>query len=236
MFNKVLQLSDYDEFQTEMVWFSTLLRDMQAKSLSTALNHEHRRWEYGLVKALVDSLGEELTIIDVGSGASPLGIGLKIAGHDVWETDSCAYGDPVGELQRQCLAYGVEIPWVPQPVEAMPGVPSNTFDVTLCISVMEHVDKEQEREGWRQLRRITKPGGVIFATMDFHPDPTIDTPFKSIQQTIYDEPHLREVVKWLRCRTVDEPEWAYHGDMVNNYSFCSLAVRKPKRRNRKANS
>jgi 2-polyprenyl-3-methyl-5-hydroxy-6-metoxy-1,4-benzoquinol methylase len=233
-FNRVLQESDYDELQSEMFWLSSLLKEMEDKGLSTALNHVHRRWEYGLAKALVDQRGQELTIIDVGSGASPLGIGLKVAGHDVWETDSCQYGDPVHELRRQCWAYGVEIPWVPQPVEDMPDVPSNTFDVTLCISVMEHVGREQEQAGWRELRRITKPGGLIFATMDFHPDPTIETPFKEIQQTIYNEEHLREVRKWLRCRLLGEPEWEYHGDMVNNYSFGALAVRKPKPRSKKA--
>jgi ubiquinone/menaquinone biosynthesis C-methylase UbiE len=234
-----MQLSDYNDMQPELAWFSKLISSMRKKRLSTALNHEHRRWEYGLAKALVDQESTEgevsriLKIIDIGSGASPLGIGLKVTtGHDVWETDSCAYGDPVHELRRQCFAYDVEIPWVPQPVEAMPDVPSNTFDVTLCISVMEHVGKEQEREAWRELRRITKPGGVILSTMDFHPDPTIDTPYRAIQQTIYNEEHLLEVLKWLRCKPIDEPNWEYHGDIINNYSFCSIAVRKPKRRSR----
>ena len=230
LLNRVLQQEDYREMQPQMVWLSTLLHDMHTKGLNTALNHEHRRWEYGLVKALVDGEGQGLAIIDVGSGASPLGIGLKLAGHDVWETDSCAYGDPVHELRRQCWAYGVEIPWVPQPVEEMPGVPDNFFDVTLCISVMEHVHVTREHDAWLELKRVAKPGGLIFATMDFHPDPTIDTPFKAIQQTIYNREHLEEVVDWLRCKPVDKPEWEYHGDLVNNYSFCSLAVRKPKRR------
>jgi len=231
-FNKVLQLSDYDELQPQMVWLSATLADMASKGLSIGLNHEHRRWEYGLAKALLDQTGEKLTVIDVGSGASPLGIALKLAGHDVWETDSGAYGNPVKQLQHQCMTYKVEIPWVLQPSEEMPDVPDDTFDVTLSISVMEHVDAEREKDAWLELKRITKPGGLIFATMDFHPDPTIDTPFRNIQQTIYNEEHLQEVVGWLKCKPIDEPEWEYHGDMVNNYSFCSLAVRKAKGRKR----
>lgn len=108
----------------------------------------------------------------------------------------------------------------------MPDVPSDFFDVTLSISLMEHVGVDREKAGWSELVRITKPGGVIFATMDFHPDPTIDTPFRECQQTIYNEEHLYGVLDWLDCDSIDEPNWEYHGNLVNNYSFCTLAVRK----------
>ena len=228
IYNRVLQSKDYDELQPELGWFAKHIAKLSNHGLNTGLNHEHRRWEYALAKHLLDaeSRGRYLNVIDVGSGASPLGIGLKLLGHNVWETDSCDYGDPVQELIRQCQAFKVEIPWVPQPAEEMPDVPSDYFDVTISISVMEHVDKEREMDAWLELARITKPGGAIFATMDFHPDPTIDTPFRSIQQTIYNAAHLHEVVKGMGCQTIGATNWRYHGDMVNNYSFCSLAVRK----------
>ena len=225
-FNKVLQLSDYDELQTEVAWLSTTMCTLRAKGVFTQLNHVHRRWEYGLAKALVDQEGKALTIADTGSGASMLGIGLCLDGHIVWETDSGDYGDPVDRLVHQCMTLGVEIPYVKQPVELMPDVPSDFFDVTLSISLMEHVGVDREKAGWSELVRITKPGGVIFATMDFHPDPTIDTPFRECQQTIYNEEHLYGVLDWLDCDSIDEPNWEYHGNLVNNYSFCTLAVRK----------
>ena len=230
-FNKTLDPADYAFLQPEMIWFSNVMARLTSKGLSTALNHTHRRWEYGFAKRLVDQQAKlhnrALKIIDVGSGSSTLGIGLRLTGHEVWETDSAAYGDPVGELIRQCQAFNVEIPYVRQPAEAMPEIKSDFYDVTLCISVMEHVDKKLEKQAWLELKRITQPGGVIFCTMDFNPDPNIDTPFRSIQQTIYHEAHLREVLGWLECEPISEPDWSYHGDQVNNYSFCSLGVRKP---------
>jgi len=234
-FNKVLQISDYEDLQPEMTWLSAFFREMGAKGLSIALNHTHRRWEYGLTKALVKAYKEymkvdALKIIDVGSAASPLGIALRMLGHEVWSSDSCDYGNPVDKLIRQCLAFNTTIPWILAPAEWMPMVPSGYFDITVSISVMEHVRVKFEKKAWLELKRITKPGGLIFTTMDFHPDPITakaKSPFKGIQETIYNEEHLREVVDWLDCKLIDNPEWVYHGDLVHNYSFCSLAVRKP---------
>lgn len=43
---------------------------------------------------------------------------------------------------------------------------AETFDVVLCISVIEHLASEDRVKFWTEAARVLKPGGVLVVTMD----------------------------------------------------------------------
>ena len=58
------------------------------------------------------------------------------------------------------------------PIEGIPA-PDASFDVAICIQVLEHVD--DPAQGVRELSRVTRPGGRVLlsthGTMVYHPNP-----------------------------------------------------------------
>ena len=58
------------------------------------------------------------------------------------------------------------------PIEGIPA-PDASFDVAICIQVLEHVD--DPAQGVRELHRVTRPGGRVLlsthGTMVYHPNP-----------------------------------------------------------------
>jgi SAM-dependent methyltransferase len=58
------------------------------------------------------------------------------------------------------------------PIEAIPA-PDTTFDVAICIQVLEHV--QDPAQGVRELHRVTRPGGRVLlsthGTIVYHPNP-----------------------------------------------------------------
>ena len=58
------------------------------------------------------------------------------------------------------------------PIEAIPA-PDASFDVAICIQVLEHVD--DPAQGVRELSRVTRPGGRVLlsthGTIVYHPNP-----------------------------------------------------------------
>jgi SAM-dependent methyltransferase len=100
---------------------------------------------------------QDLDILDVGCGQKPFypffkAVARSYVGTDVME------GNPM--VDRVC------------PVEAL-DAEDESADVVLCLSVLEHVD--DPARAVRELRRVLRPGGVVFATthgcFPWHPYP-----------------------------------------------------------------
>ena len=96
-----------------------------------------------------------LRVLDVGCGVKPylpyFATAREYIGVDIAQTE---YADLVGSIEQLPVA-------------------DASFDVVLCIQVLEHVDDPSQ--GIRELHRVTRPGGRVLlsthGTHAFHPSP-----------------------------------------------------------------
>ncbi len=198
--------------------------------------HPHRLWEYASILQQLEELRVpyDAEIIDVGAGASFFDPCLALRYPRLCCTDSMKYGDVTAMVQQQRVSYRVALPLYDLALEDMSAKPAigwggatDKFDVTLCISTIEHVDDHDA--AMKELIRITKPGGYLFITSDYFRDlPQWETsPSRHLQVT----PYMRESVEALPLKFglkfVGETDFEYRGDFVHSYSFCNLALRKP---------
>lgn len=207
--------------------------------------HEHRLWEYGSMMQQLEELGvskKTAKIIDIGSGGSFFPPYLHCQGYEnIALTDSMKYGDVTPIVNRQREYYHAHVGGVitnlplydllledmsPRP-EIGWGESTGKFDVTMCISTIEHVDDHDK--AFCELVRITKPGGYIFITSDFfrdvaHWEQSIS---RHLQITPYTQPFVRALPVRFGLEFVGEVDLVYCGDFVHNYSFCNVCLRKP---------
>jgi ubiquinone/menaquinone biosynthesis C-methylase UbiE len=103
---------------------------------------------------------------------------------------------------------------------------TDKFDVTLCISTIEHVDDHDA--AFRELVRITKPGGLIFLTSDYFRDlPHFEQSVsRHLQTTAYREDFVLDLPNRFGVDFVGDTDLAYAGDFVHNYSFCNVCLKK----------
>jgi SAM-dependent methyltransferase len=129
--------------------------------------------------------------------------------------------------------YGVSLPLYNVPMEDMSPRPqigwgdaTDKFDVTLCISTIEHVYDHDA--AMLEMIRITKPGGYIFITSDYfrdlaHYEQSIS---RHLQVTPYRKEYVLDLPKKFLVDFVGGVELDYCGDFVHNYSFCNVCLQK----------
>lgn len=197
--------------------------------------HPHRFWEYAsIMQQLTDlQVPEDAEMIDVGAGASFFDPYLALRYPRLCCTDTEKYGDYSWMVRLQRQAFGVALPLYNLSLEDMApnlsigwGGATDKFDVTLCISTIEHVDDHEK--AFVELVRITKPGGLLFITSDYFRD---DAHFEqSVSRHLQVTPYSRDFVLALPERFavdfVGTTDLDYQGDFVHNYSFCNIAFRK----------
>lgn len=194
--------------------------------------HPHRFWEYASILQQLEELAVPTSaeLIDVGSGGCFFAPYLAtIAGYTKLElTDSMKYGDIRYLLDAQRMYSGAEMRLYDLLCEDMTPLPSNKYDVTMCISTIEHVDEDKHDDAFRELVRITKPNGYIFITSDYFRDWMQFE--QSISRHLQFTPYTKEFVQGLPVffpvAFVGDTDLDYRGDFVHNYSFCNIALRK----------
>lgn len=198
--------------------------------------HPHRLWEYASILQQLEDLKVPMNaeMIDVGSGASFFDPYLAFKYPLLCCTDSMKYGDVSEMVRKQRRAYGVALPLYDLTLEDMSprwdigwGGATDKFDVTMCISTIEHVDDHDA--AMRELVRITKPGGFIFITSDYFRDlPQWEvSPSRHLQVTPYMEEFVLGIPVKFGLEFVGETDFGYRGDFVHSYSFVNLCLRKP---------
>jgi 2-polyprenyl-3-methyl-5-hydroxy-6-metoxy-1,4-benzoquinol methylase len=236
IYNRALHVDDYNDLAKWHNRLNQLQRLMDNKMAPYRKDHLHREWEYSNVLCQLEELNVEKTdrIMDTGSGGSYLPPVLARLGYAVEVSDSMAYGDFIDTfLIPQCLNLDIRIPVTKCPVEDMSVFEDGTFAVTLCISVIEHVDTTLFEAALRELKRVTKVGGYIFITSDFFRDlaQADASPFRQIQHNLFMPEVMDDLprkmggdVSWVG----EQPDFSYRGDWVNNYSFVNICLKRDK--------
>lgn len=211
-------------------------------------DHIHREFEYAnvqrqIVERFPGHMPEEVRILDTGFGINYFTLFLKDFGFDVTANDSEDYGKVEAVFQTQCTALGLQIPLNLSPVQKLT-LPDNTFDVTLCISVIEHLSPEQFDDGLRELVRVTKPGGYVMITSDFFRDaahadesPNVhcqlsrfyeETALDKIMDTVGPSVFLVGGVDGSAMPDINDQFGGirYRGDFVNGASFVNFCFQK----------
>lgn len=236
-YNRALHTDDYPAL---LPWSRMVLdfeHEMRSKGIPYRKDHEHRTWEYAnvlkqLETLLVGRLKSDVHVLDTGAGGSSLAPLLAVMGYRVTITDSMAYGDireAFTEPQRRMLNLETNMPVIDEPVEMMASVDSESMDVAMCISVIEHVAEDQFLPALRELRRVTKPGGYLFLTSDYFENAEQHTasPYRQIQHTAFTEQLVHEIPALLGVEFVGGADLRYRGDFVHNYSFVNMVFQKP---------
>lgn len=235
-YNRSLHTDDYgflERYATPIRWFQ---EDMAARRVPHREWHPHRFWEYASIMQQLSDLGirSDAEMIDVGAGASFFDPYLALTYPRLCCTDSMKYGDVGPMVVAQRAAYGVALPLYDLMLEDMSprweigwGGATDKFDVTLCISTIEHVDDHDA--AMRELVRITRPGGLIFITSDYFRDIAQweASPSRHLQVTPYMQAFVEALPGRFGLEFVGLTDLAYAGDFVHSYSFCNLCLRRP---------
>jgi len=153
-----------------------------------------RRWEYPWV-IINSEIRKGIKVLDAGCGGSPLLLYLYKMGCLCYGIDNNFFDEPRGFSSsgiKYRIAAGLSrlYPFYfwfnPHSIEGLsnPGktlgfsinytkgnltnIPfhDNTFDRIFCISVAEHLSKEDMLKIAREFNRVLKPGGLLIATID----------------------------------------------------------------------
>lgn len=175
-------------------------------------------------------VAEHASIIDVGSGGSFFPPYLVTFGGfpNVFLTDSMKYGDITGTVQAQRVYFENSLPLYDLLVEDMSPLASDSYDVTMCISTIEHVDADKHDQALREIWRITKPGGYIFITSDYFRDLVQfeASPSRHLQFTPYMKEFVLNIPNMIDAEFVGDTDLDYRGDFVHSYSFVNICLRK----------
>ena len=198
--------------------------------------HPHRFWEYASIMQQLANLEvpPNCELVDIGAGASFFDPYLALLYPRLCCTDSMKYGDVTGMVDAQRRHYGVALPLYDLMLEDMGEKPAigwggatGKFDVTMCISTIEHVDDHDT--AMAELIRITKPGGYIFITSDYFRDiPQWEaSPSRHLQVTPYMQAYVESIpTRWPSVEFVGDTDFSYAGDFVYTFSFCNICLRK----------
>jgi len=239
IYNQALHPDDYVALAPWREPLQAFERSRMA-GLNYRKDHTHREWEYArimrqLTELFPDRTPASIRILDTGSGASYFIPYLKICDYDVVTSDSMTYGDITEWLRAQCFALNITIPLVVAPVERL-GLEDNQWDVTMCISVIEHLPVTEFENGLRELYRVTKPGGYLFITSDYFRDEAsaLKSPSLGIQNNRF-YPHSAQQkiddvidVEWIGGTNLTYREMP-EAETVNGHSFVNFCFRKPLR-------
>lgn len=234
-YTRSLHPDDYDFLRPWNEPIVAFQQDMVAKGVPHREWHPHRFWEYASIMQQLMGLGiqKDAEIIDLGSGASFFDPYLALLYPRLCCTDSMKYGDITSMVVAQRAHYGVSLPLYDLLLEDMSARPeigwggaTDKFDVTMCISTIEHVDNHDA--AFREMVRITKPGGYIFITSDYFRDKAHfeQSVSRHLQVTDYSEALVLGLPAEFPVDFVGETDLGYRGDFVHNYSFCNVCLRK----------
>lgn len=220
---------DYQHIQNGV----RMIRDASVwlKRLGTRVDiqHENRHWEYGsAVEALMTVYGvdkwKEVNVLDVGSGCSPLGPTLALQGVKVTECEP-DHGSRVAREVLNSLLQTKQVQTINVLSNDVCDLPKEEYDAVFCVSVLEHVKKEQQ--GWKELAKRVKKGGLLFITTDCVEHKDRSYQYDALREKNYTLSDLKQRVDGLKAmgfKTWDEEDWLWNGPQVYDYTFFRVGM------------
>jgi 2-polyprenyl-3-methyl-5-hydroxy-6-metoxy-1,4-benzoquinol methylase len=101
-----------------------------------------------LVKKFLNQHGKDKKILDIGCGEGILVEEMSAQGYDILGADLNYQSELV--LKRNILDTGFE---------------SNSFDIVLCLDVIEHLNFGEQEKALAEIKRILKPEGILVLTV-----------------------------------------------------------------------
>lgn len=203
-FNKALEPDDLRQLVEEITWL---------KNTPEIRPIDHNRyWEYGkIIKFAQKYLEPDSSILESGGGGSTLGPCLVKMGHRVHTTD--INGGMLNGLMTYRRLPGYEgLSWDVRSAENL-GFPDGSFDVVMCISVIEHMP--DDRPALTELQRVTKPGGYLLLSFDFTGHNQAPTHH---QERLYTASDVQAIADHLTdCEPIEPLDYSYDGDHIACY-------------------
>jgi len=125
-----------------------------------------RLWEYTWLYATLNLSAGGVRVLDLGGPATHLTMLAALAGCRVTTLD---INPDFVSAAREC-AQGLQIDSLEARVGDMRDLSefsSDSFDVVLCCSVLEHLTGHDQEIALREMTRVLRPGGLIGLTFDF---------------------------------------------------------------------
>jgi SAM-dependent methyltransferase len=198
--------------------------------------HPHKIWENASIMQQLDELNvpKAARMIDIGSGGTFFPFYLAVEGGyaNVAITDAADLASYV-DVQRE--SYGVAVPFYRLDARDMSTLQTESYDVVMCVSTIEHVKASGHNEALREMWRLTKPGGLLFITSDYFrsdADGYADaqqraaSPYVKGQKTAYCKEFVLNLPNVIAADFVGDTDLDYRGDFVHNYSFVNICLRK----------
>ncbi len=194
--------------------------------------HEHRYWEYGTgIQMLLDQYKENvplLDILDVGAGWSLFGPALNLRFNmNVSEYEPVEqYRVDRGYTNKVLQGFGKKGVYVHG--FGLENMPDQQYDAVFCISVLEHVSKNIEKQCWKALAARVRKGGLMLVTCDVVDDPTKPHAFDEMRaMPSYTPADMKERVEMLKteCNMIalGIPSYKWNGAHVFDYTFFRAA-------------
>jgi ubiquinone/menaquinone biosynthesis C-methylase UbiE len=121
------------------------------------IGHYYRR----RVELCLEELSGGERVLEVGFGTGVSFFNLHELYHETWGIDLTASTDAIAALFRE---EGIETNLQNGSVFKMP-YPDDYFDSVLLISILEHIEPEEQISAFREICRVLKPGGqVVYGT------------------------------------------------------------------------
>ncbi len=108
------------------------------------------------------AIRESEGVLDVGCGTGTLTLAAKrrAGGGKVCGID--ASPEMIEVARRKATKQGADVDFQVALIEQIP-FPDDTFDVVLSSLMLHHLPDDLKRQGFREIRRVLKPGGRLFA-------------------------------------------------------------------------
>lgn len=231
--SRTMRPSDYQELKPELEELNRVM------ALCGPVPYTHRRWEYALALRAIKTIfpgNDRLVVSDFGCEAGLSPAMMLMQGYDVVLYEIWAWGNKQADAEDKAkkAQFASKIPgnvfrFVNRPLGGLLDEDKNRYDVSLCISVMEHI--QDETAAWNDLLDSVKSGGLFFVTMDFHPADRDTFKYKDIRARIYNQSKMEKLAEYASYRGFkilgEEVDWSWAPDRImveNQYGFGSLVM------------